>query len=129
MNQAFCLSLFPINLVSHDAVEVISSDKSIIVQICLGENVLNLVVSQVLSQFLSDLLQFKGCESSSSVDVKGLENLVYFSSAFFVADFSGGESQELSKIDTSWLIIIEFGEDLIYEFVLSSESEALEGSL
>ena len=122
-------SLFPVNLVSHDVVEIVSSDKSIIVQIGLGENVLNLVISQILSQFLSDLLQLQSGESSSSVDVEGLEYFFNFGSAFFVAELGGGKSQEFWEINTSGLVIIEFGENLIYEFVLSSESKALEGSL
>ncbi len=114
---------------SHDVVEVVSGNESVVVQICLGENVLDLVVGQVLSQFLGDLLQFEGGESSCSVDIEALENLVNLSSAFLVTKFGSGESQELSEIDTSGLIVIEFGEDLIYEFVLSSKSEAFESSL
>jgi hypothetical protein len=115
--------------VSHDVVEVLSSHKSVVVQIGLGENVLNLVFSQVLSQFLSDLLQLQSGESSSSVNVEGLEYFLDFGSAFFVTELGGGKSQELGEIYTSRLVVIEFGEDLIYEFVLSSESKALEGSL
>ncbi len=42
-------SLFPVNLVGHDVIEIVTSDESIIVQIGLGEDVLNFVVSQVLS--------------------------------------------------------------------------------
>jgi len=121
-------SLFPINFVGHDVVEVFSSDESVIVQIGLGENVLDLIVSQVFSQILSDLLELEGGESSGSVDVEWLENFVDFGFAFLVAELGGGESQELSEVNTSWLIVIEFGEDLIYEFVLSSESKAFESS-
>ncbi len=123
------LSLLPVNLVSHDVVEVISSHKSIIVQISLGENVLDFIVSQFLSQILGNLLQFKSCKSSSSVDIKSLENFVYFNSAFFVTELSSCKSQELREVDTSGLIVIEFGKDLIYEFVLSSKSKAFKGSL
>lgn len=113
----------------HDVVEIITSDKSIIIEVSLGEDMLNFIISQVFSQILSNLFEFKGGESSGSVDIEWLEDLVDFSSAFFVTELGGGESQEFSEVNTSWLIVIEFGENLIYEFVLSSESEAFKGSL
>lgn len=52
-------SLFPINFVSHDVVEVINCDKSIIIQIGLGEDVLNFFLCQVFSQILSNLFQLQ----------------------------------------------------------------------
>ena len=55
---------------SHDVVEIVSSNESIIIKISLGENVLNLVIGQVLTQLLGDLLQFKNGESASSVDIE-----------------------------------------------------------
>ena len=122
-------SLIPIDLVSHNVVEVVWGNKSIIVQIGLGESVLNALIIQILSQFLGDFLQFKGGESSRSVDIEALKNFVNFGSAFLVTKLLSGESQEFCKVNTSWLIVVEFGENLIYKFVLSSESEALEGSL
>ena len=94
-------SLFPVNFVCHDVVEIVSGNESVVVQICLGENVLDLVVSQVLSQFLGDLLQLKSGESSGSVDIECLENFLNFNSAFFVAELSCGESQEFSEVNTS----------------------------
>ncbi len=57
-------SLFPVNLVGHDVVEIVSGNESIIIQIGLGENVLNFIISQVLSQFSSDLLQLQSGEST-----------------------------------------------------------------
>jgi molybdopterin-binding protein len=57
-------SLFPVNLVGHDVVEIVSGDESIIIQIGLGEDVLNFIISQVLSQFSSDLLQLQSGEST-----------------------------------------------------------------
>ena len=85
----------------HDVVEIVSSHKSIIVQICLCENVLDLIVSQVFSQFLSNLLQLQSCESACSVDIECLEYLVDFNSALFVAELGSGQSQEFWEIDTS----------------------------
>ena len=52
-------SLFPINFVSHDVVEVINCDKSIIIQIGLGEDVLNFFFGQVFSQILGNLFQLQ----------------------------------------------------------------------
>ncbi len=57
-------SLFPVNLVGHDVVEIVSGNESIIIQISLGENVLNFIISQVFSQFSSDLLQLQSGEST-----------------------------------------------------------------
>ena len=122
------ISLFPINFVSHDVIKVISSDESIIIQIGFGENVLDFIISQVFSQFLSNFFEFCYGEFSSSVDIERSKNFVNFNSAFFIAKFSCGKSQEFSEVNTSGLIIIEFSEDLIYEFVLSSESKAFESS-
>ena len=112
----------------HDVVEIVSGHESIIIQIGLGENVLDLVISQVLSQFLGNFLQLKGGESSSSVDIECLEYLVDFGSAFFVAELGSGQSQEFWEVNTSGLIVVEFGENLIDELVLSSKSKAFEGS-
>lgn len=62
-------SLFPVNFVGHDVVEIVSSDESIIVQISLGEDVLNFIISQVLSQFLGDLLQLQSGESTLKLKI------------------------------------------------------------
>ena len=94
---------------SHDVVEVISSDESIIIQISLSEVILDFLICQILTQLLGDLLELQGGEFSSSVDIEWLEYFLNFNSAFFIAKFSGGESQELSEVNTSWLIVIEFG--------------------
>ena len=68
-SNMFIESLFPVNLVGHDVVEVISGYESIIVQISLGENVLNFIISQVLSQFLGDLLQLQSGESTLKLKI------------------------------------------------------------
>lgn len=44
----------------HDVVEIVRGDKSIIIKISLEEHVVDLVFSQVFSQFLGDLLEFSG---------------------------------------------------------------------
>ena len=63
-------SLIPIDLVSHDVVEVISSDESIIIQISLSEVILDFLICQILTQLLGDLLELQGGEFSSSVDIE-----------------------------------------------------------
>ena len=93
--------MFPINFVSHDIVEIVSGDESIIVQIGFGEDVLDFLISQVFSQILGDLFEFEGGESSCSVNIEALENFFDFNSAFFVTELSGGESQEFSEVNTS----------------------------
>ena len=94
---------------SHDVVEVISSDESIIVQIGFGEICLYFFVSQVLAQLLGNLFQFQNGEFSCPIDIEGYEDFVDLLSFFFVAQFGSGKSQEFSKVNTSWLIFIEFG--------------------
>ncbi len=112
----------------HDVVEIVSGHESVVVQVSLSENVLDLIVSQVLSQFLGDFLQLKGGESSSFVNIECLEYLVDFGSAFFVTEFGGSQSQKFCEVNTSRLIIIEFSKNLINEFVLSSKTKVFEGS-
>ena len=63
-------SLIPINFVGHDVVEIISGDKSIVIQISLGENVLNFIIVQGFSQFLSDLFQFGSSDSTLMLNIK-----------------------------------------------------------
>ena len=55
-----CQSLIPIDLVSHDVVKVVGSHESVIVEVCLREDMVDLLLSQVLSQILRDLLQLVG---------------------------------------------------------------------
>ena len=58
--QEDALSLVPVDLVSHDVVEVIGSDETVLVEVSLREDVIDLLLSQVLSQILRDLLQLVG---------------------------------------------------------------------
>jgi len=64
------VSLFPINSVSHDVVEVITGDKSIIIEIGLSEDLVNFLVVQVLSQFVSYFFQLQSCNLSGSIDIE-----------------------------------------------------------
>jgi hypothetical protein len=57
-------SLIPIGFVGHDVVEVITSDESIIIEVSFEEHMVDLVFGKVLSQFLSDLLEFSGGDLS-----------------------------------------------------------------
>lgn len=57
-------SLFPIDFVSHDIVEVISSYKTVFVKIGFCENVVDLIFSKLFSQFGSDFLEFMDCDFS-----------------------------------------------------------------
>jgi hypothetical protein len=50
--------------VSHNVVEVFLSDKSIIVEISLVEDVLDFLIGQILAQILSNFLELKGGEFS-----------------------------------------------------------------
>jgi uncharacterized Fe-S center protein len=54
--------------VSHDVVEIVSSDKSVIVQVCSGEHGLDLLFGQVLTQVLSNSFQLQGCEFSLNIN-------------------------------------------------------------
>lgn len=58
-----------------------------------------------------------------------MEDLGDFNSAILLADFSGGESEELCEVNTSGLILVELGKNLIDELVLTSEAEVDEGLL
>jgi len=42
---------------SHDVVEVIRGNETILIEIGFAENVIDFIFSQVLSQFLGDFLQ------------------------------------------------------------------------
>ena len=64
--QSGSLSLVPIGLVGHDVVEIITGDKSIIVEVGFEEHVVELVFGEVLSQLLGDLLEFQGCDLALS---------------------------------------------------------------
>jgi hypothetical protein len=43
--------------VSHDVVEVVSSDKTVVVEVGLHEDLLNFLVGEVLPEVMGDLLQ------------------------------------------------------------------------
>lgn len=57
-------SLIPVNSVSHDVVEVITSHKSIIIEIRLNKHFFYLLICQVLAQILSHFLQLQHCYST-----------------------------------------------------------------
>ena len=57
-------SLVPIDFVSHDVVEVITSDKTVVIKVSLKENVVKLIFSKVFSQFLRNFLQLGNCNFS-----------------------------------------------------------------
>jgi hypothetical protein len=44
-----CESLLPIDLVSHDIVEIVSSDKTVFVEVGLAEHVVEVIFSEVFS--------------------------------------------------------------------------------
>jgi hypothetical protein len=50
-------SLFPVDFVSHDVVEIVSCYESIVVQIGLHKNFIKLFVIQIFSQFVSNLFK------------------------------------------------------------------------
>ena len=50
-------SLLPINLVGHDVIEIVGSDKSIIIEVSFVEYVIPFIVTHVLSEFLTNLFQ------------------------------------------------------------------------
>ena len=50
-------SLVPIGLVGHDVVEVITSHKSIFIEVSFVENMVPFVVTEVFTEFLANLLQ------------------------------------------------------------------------
>ena len=57
-------SLLPVDLVGHDVVEIVSSDKSIIIKVSLGEDVVPFIVGKVLAEFLAELFQLKNGDLS-----------------------------------------------------------------
>ena len=65
--------------------------------------------------------------SYSPIDIKGIEDFVYFNSAIFFADLSCCQSQKFCKIDSTWIIFIQFCQNLVYKFILSCEAQIQEG--
>jgi hypothetical protein len=128
--------LLPIDLVGEDVVEVVSSDETIIVEVGLNKDLLDLLVIKVLSEVLGDLLELVGGDLSlnkskcySLVDVERDPNFVNLFSAVLVTELGSGQSQELSEVNTSGLIIVKLGQDLVDKLVLSTESKLFEGPL
>ena len=57
MAQSEKPSLFPVNLVSHNVVEIVPCHETIVVKIGTAEHVFGLSLSQVLTQVMSHLFQ------------------------------------------------------------------------
>jgi hypothetical protein len=51
------ISLFPVDLVGHDVVEVVGSDEAVVVEVGLHEDLLDFLVSEVLAEVMGDLLE------------------------------------------------------------------------
>lgn len=62
-NHWYKLSI-PIDTMGHEVVEVFVGHKSVVVEVGLGEHVLDLVVGQILTQILSYFFQIVDCELS-----------------------------------------------------------------
>jgi hypothetical protein len=56
--------LFPIDLVGEDVVEVITGNKTVVIEVGLHEDLLNLLVVEVLSEVLGNFLEFVGGDLS-----------------------------------------------------------------
>ena len=54
--------MLPVDLVGHDVVEVVASHETIVIEVSAGEHVVELLVSQVFTKILGDLLEFKGAD-------------------------------------------------------------------
>lgn len=66
----FIVSLLPINLMSHDVVEIIACDKPVIIQISFGKIMLNFIVCQSLSKILSDFFKLQGGDSALKLKIQ-----------------------------------------------------------
>jgi hypothetical protein len=64
MDDKWDISLFPIYFVGEDVVEVVSGDKTIVIEIGLNENLLDFFVVEVLAEVLGNLLQLVGGDLS-----------------------------------------------------------------
>ena len=60
------LSLLPVDLVSHDVVEIVISHETIVVKVSTGEHVFNLSISKVLADIMSNPLEFDGADLTLS---------------------------------------------------------------
>ena len=56
--------MFPINLVGEDVVEVVSSDKTVVIEVSLHEDLLDFLIVEVFSEVLGDLLELVGGDLS-----------------------------------------------------------------
>jgi hypothetical protein len=58
--------LLPVDLVGEDVVEVVGSHETVVVEVGLHEDLLDLLVVEVLSEVLGDLLELVGGDLSLS---------------------------------------------------------------
>jgi hypothetical protein len=52
--------LLPVDLVGEDVVEIVSSHKTVVIEISLHENLLDFLVIEVFNKVLGDLLELVG---------------------------------------------------------------------
>ena len=57
-------SLFPVDLMSHDVVEIVAGHETVLIEIGLGEDVVDFVLAQLLSQLGCDFLELLHCDLS-----------------------------------------------------------------
>jgi hypothetical protein len=56
--------LVPIDLVGEDVVEVVSSDKTVVIEVSLHEDLLDFLIIEVFSEVLGNLLELVGGDLS-----------------------------------------------------------------
>jgi len=91
-------SVIPIHTMSHYVVEIVSCYEPIVVQICLCEHFLVLLVCHVLPQVHTYSLQVQNSYLSTLVRIKCSKHFHYLSSRIFFAELGSCKSQELCKI-------------------------------
>jgi len=69
MVQSGSFSLFPIGLVGHDVVEILSSDESIIIEVSFEEHVVQLFVREVFSELFGNFLELQSCDLALSYQI------------------------------------------------------------
>lgn len=96
----------PINLTSHDVIEVLKCDETIVISVCTFEHVLNFSVSHLFPQILCNSLELIPSDSTLFVPVVQVEHLLDVGTRILVTDPLSGHIQKLIEVNALKLFTI-----------------------
>merc|ERR1712023_353819 len=116
-------------LLLHDAVELVSIDRTITITVSLVDHILQLLVINGLAKLLSHTSKVLEGDLGGAIIVEHLEHLLDILTRILLAHLASHHAQELSKLDGAVAVVVNVRDHLLELLVFDLEAEGTHGSL